>query len=164
MPVARGMAADHVLTTSADQFVSGQLVSDKLLLKRRGGANPYTFPTSSKGPTGDVGDKGAKGDTGAKGAKGLTGAVGPQGVPPTTIKVYAARIRIEGITPGVVKSQSVAFPAGRFSTPPSVMLTIQGANRAFASVSASGSTASCTVSVITESATMLDVHLIAMSK
>lgn len=51
MPVARGMDADHVLLkTSADQFVSGQLVSDKLVLKRRGGANPYKFPTSSKGP------------------------------------------------------------------------------------------------------------------
>ena len=163
MPVARGMAADNVLTKSADQFVSGQLVSDKLVLKRRGGTNPYTFPTSSKGPTGDVGDKGAKGNTGAIGAKGLTGATGAQGTPPP-IKVYAARIRIENITPGAVKSQSVTFPAGRFSTPPSVMLTIQGANKAFASVSASGSTASCIVSVITESTTMLDVHLIAMSK
>ena len=164
MPVARGMAADHVLTTSADQFVSGQLVSDKLVLKRRGGANPYTFPTSSKGPTGDVGDKGAKGDTGATGAKGLTGAVGPQGAPPTTIKAYAVRFRVEGITPGVVRSQSVILPTGRFSTPPSVMVTIQGANRAFASVSSGGSIAGCTVSVITETATMLDVHLIAMSK
>ena len=32
MGTARGMAASHVLTTSADQFVSGQLVSDKLVL------------------------------------------------------------------------------------------------------------------------------------
>ena len=163
MPVARGMAADNILTTSADQFVSGQLVSDKLVLNRRGGANPYTFPTSSKGLTGDVGDKGAKGDTGATGAKGPTGAPGAQGAPPTTVKMYAKRVRVEGITPGVVRSQSVIFPTGRFSTPPSVMVTIQGANRAFASVSSGGSIAGCTVSVITETATTVDVMLIAMS-
>ena len=163
MPVARGMAADHVLTTSADQFVSGQLVSDKLVLKRRGGANPYTFPTSSKGPTGDVGDKGAKGDTGATGAKGLTGAVGPQGSPPTTIKMYAARIAVEGITPNTVKTQVVTYPTGRFSSAPYVMLTVQGANKAFVSHSGSNGGTSCTISVITESATTLHVHLIAMS-
>ena len=163
MPVARGMAADHVLTTSADQFVSGQLVSDKLVLKRRGGANPYTFPTSSKGPTGDVGDKGAKGDTGATGAKGPTGAVGPQGAPPTTFKIYAEMVRVDNITPHTVKTQVVTFPAGRFSSAPYVMVTTGGANRAFVSHSASNGTTSCTIAVITESATMLDVHLIAMS-
>ena len=163
MPVARGMAADNILTTSADQFVSGELVSDKLVLKRRGGANPYTFPTSSKGPTGDVGDKGAKGDTGATGAKGLTGATGAQGTPPTTIKVYAARIRIENITPNTVKTQVVEYPTGRFSSTPHVMLTVQGSNKAFASHPASNGEISCTIAVITESATMLDVNLIAMS-
>ena len=162
MPVARGMAADHVLTTSADQFVSGELVSDKLVLKRRGGANPYTFPTSSKGPTGDVGDKGAKGDTGATGAKGLTGAVGPQGAPPTTVKIYAERVRVENITPNTVKTQVVTFPPGRFSSAPHVMVTTGGAVRAFASHSASNGGISCTIAVITESATVLDVHLIAM--
>ena len=163
MPVARGMAADHVLTTSADQFVSGQLVSDKLVLKRRGGANPYTFPTSSKGPTGDVGDKGAKGDTGATGAKGLTGAVGPQGAPPTTFKVYAERVWVYNITPHTVKTQVVTFPAGRFSSTPRVMVTTGGATRAFASHSASNGGISCTIAVITESATAIDVMLIAMS-
>lgn len=163
MPVARGMAADHVLTTSADQFVSGELVSDKLVLKRRGGANPYTFPTSSKGPTGDVGDKGAKGDTGAKGAKGLTGAPGAQGAPPTTVKMYAERVRVENITPNTVKTQVVTFPAGRFSSTPRVMVTIGGATRAFASHSASNGGISCTIAVITETATMIDVDMIAMS-
>ena len=163
MPVARGMAADHVLTTSADQFVSGQLVSDKLVLKRRGGANPYTFPTSSKGPTGDVGDKGAKGDTGATGAKGLTGPPGAQGAPPTTVKIYAKRVRVENITPNAVKTQVVTFPVGRFSSAPYVMLTVQGANNAFVSHSSSNGGISCTIAVITESATVLDVHLIAMS-
>ena len=163
MGTARGMAASHILTTSADQFVSGQLVSDKLVLKRRGGANPYTFPTSSKGPTGDVGDKGAKGDTGATGAKGLTGAVGPQGAPPTTVKMYAARVRVENITPNKVETQVVTFPVGRFSSAPYVMLTVQGANNAFVSRSGIGDGTSCTISVITESATIIDVHLIAMS-
>ena len=162
MPVARGMAADHVLTTSADQFVSGQLVSDKLVLKRRGGANPYTFPTSSKGPTGDVGDKGAKGDTGATGAKGLTGPPGAQGAPPTTVKIYAERVRVDNITPHTVKTQVVTFPVGRFSSAPYVMLTVQGANNAFVSHSGSNGGISCTIAVITESATVLDVHLIAM--
>ena len=161
MPVARGMAADNILTTSADQFVSGELVSDKLVLKRRGGANPYTFPTSSKGPAGDVGDKGAKGDTGATGAKGLTGATGPQGAPPTTIKMYAERVWVAGITPGVVKTKNVTFPAGRFLTPPSVMVTVGGATRAFASHSASNGEISCTIAVITETATVIDVMLIA---
>ena len=163
MPVARGMAADHVLTTSADQFVSGQLVSDKLVLKRRGGANPYTFPTSSKGPTGDVGDKGAKGDTGDTGAKGLTGPPGAQGAPPTTVKIYAKRVRVENITPNTVKTQDVTYPVGRFSSAPYVMLTVQGANNAFASHSSSNGGISCTIAVITESATMVDVMLIAMS-
>ena len=162
MPVARGMAADHVLTTSADQFVSGQLVSDKLVLKRRGGANPYTFPTSSKGPAGDVGDKGPKGDTGATGAKGLTGAPGAKGAPPTTVKMYAKRVRVENITPNTVKTQVVTFPAGRFSSTPRVMVTTGGATRAFASHSASNGGISCTIAVITESATVLDVNLIAM--
>lgn len=163
MPVARGMAADHVLTTSADQFVSGQLVSDKLVLKRRGGANPYKFPTSSKGPTGDVGDKGAKGDTGVKGAKGLTGPPGARGAPPTTVKIYAERVQVDNITPHTVKTQVVTFPAGRFSSTPSVVVTIVGATRAFASHSASNGGISCTIAVITESATMIDVMLIAMS-
>ena len=164
MPVARGMAADNILTTSADQFVSGQLVSDKLVLNRRGGANPYTFPTSSKGPTGDVGDKGAKGDTGATGAKGLTGATGPQGAPPTTIKMYAERVWVEGITPNTVKTQVVTYPVGRFSSAPQVvMVTVGGATRAFASHSASNGGISCTIAVITESATAIDVMLIAMS-
>ena len=164
MGTARGMAASHILTTSADQFVSGQLVSDKLVLKRRGGAKPYTFPTSSKGPTGDVGDKGAKGDTGATGAKGLTGAVGPQGAPPTTVKMYAERVLVENITPNTLKTQAVTFPVGRFSSAPYVMLTVQGANRAFVSHAATNGGTSCTIAVITESATMLQVHLIAMSK
>ena len=163
MPVARGMAADHVLTTSADQFVSGQLVSDKLVLKRRGGANPYTFPTSSKGPTGDVGDKGAKGDTGATGAKGLTGAPGAQGDPPTTVKMYAERVWVDNITPNTVKTQVVTYPVGRFSSAPYVMVSTGGATRAFASHSESNGGISCTIAVITETATMLDVHLIAMS-
>ena len=163
MPVARGMAADHVLKTSADQFVSGQLVSDKLVLKRRGGANPYKFPTSSKGPTGDVGDKGAKGDTGVKGAKGLTGPPGAQGAPPTTVKMYAERVWVDNITPHTVKTQVVTFPAGRFSSTPRVMVTTGGATRAFASHSASNGGISCTIAVITESATMIDVMLIAMS-
>ena len=165
MPVARGMAADHVLTTSADQFVSGQLVSDKLVLKRRGGANPYTFQTSSKGPTGDVGDKGAKGDTGATGAKGLTGPPGAQGAPPTTVKIYAERVLVENITPNAVKTQVVTYPVGRFSSAPNVvMVTTGGAVRAFASHSSSNGGISCTIAVITESATVLDVHLIAMSE
>ena len=163
MPVARGMAADNILTTSADQFVSGELVSDKLVLKRRGGANPYTFPTSSKGPAGDVGDKGAKGDTGATGAKGLTGPPGAQGAPPTTVKIYAKRVRVENITPNAVKTQVVTFPVGRFSSAPYVMLTVQGANNAFVSHSSGNGGISCTIAVITESATVLDVHLIAMS-
>ena len=163
MPVARGMAADHVLTTSADQFVSGQLVSDKLVLERRGGANPYTFPTSSRGPAGDVGDKGEKGDTGATGAKGLTGATGPQGAPPTTVKMYAERVWVDNITPNTVKTQVVTFPAGRFSSAPHVMVTTGGATRAFASHSASNGGISCTISVITESATTVDVMLIALS-
>ena len=163
MPVARGMAADHVLTTSADQFVSGQLVSDKLVLKRRGGANPYTFPTSSKGPTGDVGDTGEKGDTGVTGAKGLTGPPGAQGAPPTTVKIYAKRVLVEGITPNTVKTQVVTYPVGRFSSAPQVvMLTVGGAMRAFVSHSASNGTTSCTISVITETATKIDVHLIAI--
>ena len=164
MPVARGMAADNILTTSADQFVSGQLVSDKLVLNRRGGANPYTFPTSSKGPTGDVGDKGEKGDTGATGAKGLTGAPGAQGDPPTTVKMYAKRVWVEGITPNTVKTQVVTYPVGRFSSAPQVvMVTVGGATRAFVSHSASNGTTSCTIAVITESATTVDVMLIAMS-
>ena len=163
MPVARGMAADNILTTSADQFVSGQLVSDKLVLNRRGGANPYTFPTSSRGPTGDVGDKGAKGDTGATGAKGLTGATGPQGAPPTTIKMYAERVWVDNITPNTVKTQVVTFPPGRFSSAPRVMVTTGGATRAFASHSSSNGGISCTIAVITESVTKIDVMLIAMS-
>ena len=164
MPVARGMAADHVLTTSADQFVSGQLVSDKLVLERRGGANPYTFPTSSRGPTGDVGDKGAKGDTGATGAKGPTGAPGAQGAPPTTVKMYAERVRVENITPHTVKTQVVTYPVGRFSSAPQVvMVTVGGATRAFVSHSGSNGGTSCTIAVITETATMIDVMLIAMS-
>ena len=162
MPVARGMAADNILTTSADQFVSGELVSDKLVLKRRGGANPYTFPTSSKGPAGDVGNKGLKGDTGATGAKGLTGPPGAQGAPPTTVKIYAERVRVDNITPHTVKTQVVTFPVGRFSSAPYVMLTVQGANNAFVSHSGSNGGISCTIAVITESATVLDVHLIAM--
>ena len=163
MPVARGMAADHVLKTSADQFVSGQLVSDKLVLKRRGGANPYKFPTSSKGPTGDVGDKGAKGDTGVKGAKGLTGPPGARGAPPTTVKIYAKKVRVEGITPNTVKTQVVTYPVGRFSSAPQVvMVTVVGATRAFASHSESNGTTSCTIAVITETATVIDVMLIAM--
>ena len=164
MPVARGMAADNILTTSADQFVSGQLVSDKLVLNRRGGANPYTFPTSSKGPTGDVGDKGEKGDTGVTGAKGLTGAPGAQGAPPTTVKMYAERVLVDNITPNTVKTQVVTYPVGRFSSTPNVvMVTIGGATRAFASHSASNGVTSCTIAVITESATVVDVMLIAMS-
>ena len=163
MPVARGMAADHVLTTSADQFVSGQLVSDKLVLNRRGGTNPYTFPTSLKGQTGDVGDKGEKGDTGATGAKGLTGAPGAQGDPPTTVKMYAEIVRVDNITPNTVKTQVVTFPPGRFSSAPHVMVTTVGATRAFASHSASNGGISCTIAVITESATTVDVMLIAMS-
>ena len=163
MPVARGMAADNILTTSADQFVSGQLVSDKLVLNRRGGANPYTFPTPSKGPAGDVGDKGEKGDTGDTGAKGLTGAVGPQGAPPTTIKMYAERVWVDNITPNTVKTQVVTFPVGRFSSAPRVMLTTGGATRAFAAHSGSNGGISCTIAVITESATKIDVMLIAMS-
>ena len=164
MPVARGMAADNILTTSADQFVSGQLVSDKLVLNRRGGANPYTFPTSSKGPTGDVGDKGEKGDTGVTGAKGLTGAPGAQGAPPTTVKIYAKRVRVENITPNTVKTQVVTYPVGRFSSAPQVvMVTVGGATRAFASHSASNGTTSCTIAVIAETATKIDVMLIAMS-
>ena len=154
MPVARGMAADNILTTSADQFVSGQLVSDKLVLNRRGGTNPYTFPTSLKDQTGDVGDKGEKGDSVAPGA---------QGAPPTTVEVYAERVWVDNITPGVVKTKNVTFPAGRFLTPPSVMVTVGGATRAFASHSASNGGTSCTISVITETATKIDVMLIAMS-
>ena len=162
MPVARGMAADNVLTKSADQFVSGELVSDKLVLKRRGGTNPYTFPTSSKGPAGDVGDKGPKGDTGAPGAKGATGAPGAKGSPPP-IKVYATRILIENITPNTVKTQVVTYPTGRFSSTPHVMLTVQGANAAFVSHSSNNGVVSGTIAVITESATLLHVNLIAMS-
>ena len=154
MPVARGMAADNILTTSADQFVSGQLVSDKLVLNRRGGTNPYTFPTSLKSQTGDVGDKGEKGDTVAPGA---------QGAPPTTVEVYAERVWVDNITPHTVKTQVVTFPAGRFSSTPRVMVTTGGATRAFASHSASNGGISCTIAVITESATMIDVMLIAMS-
>ena len=146
MPVARGMAADNILTTSADQFVSGQLVSDKLVLNRRSGTNPYTFPTSLKGQTGDVGDTGAQGD------------------PQKTAKAYAKRILVEGITPGVVKTQNVTFPAGRFLMPPSVMVTVGGATKAFASHSASNGATSCTIAVLTETATTIDVHLIAMSE
>ena len=163
MPVARGMAADNILTTSADQFVSGQLVSDKLVLNRRGGANPYTFRTSSKGPTGDVGDKGEKGDAGAPGAKGPTGAPGAKGAPPTTVKMYAERVWVDNITPNTVKTQVVTFPAGRFSSTPRVMVTTGGATRAFASHSASNGGISCTIAVITEAATKIDVMLIAMS-
>ena len=163
MPVARGMAADNILTTSADQFVSGQLVSDNLVLNRRGGANPYTFPTSSKGPTGDVGDKGEKGDTGATGAKGPTGAPGAQGAPPTTVKMYAERVWVDNITPHTVKTQVVTFPVGRFSSAPYVMLTVAGANRAFASHAATNGGTSCTIAVITETATKIDVMLIAMT-
>ena len=164
MPVARGMAADNILTTSADQFVSGQLVSDKLVLKRRGGTNPYTFPTSLKGQTGDVGDKGEKGDTGATGAKGLTGATGPQGAPPTTVKMYAERVWVDNITPNTVKTQVVTFPVGRFSSAPNVvMVTVGGATRAFVSHSGSNGGTSCTIAVITETATVIDVMLIAMS-
>ena len=154
MPVARGMAADNILTTSADQFVSGQLVSDKLVLNRRGGTNPYTFPTSLKDQTGDVGDKGEKGDTVAPGA---------QGAPPTTVKMYAERVWVDNITPNTVKTQVVTFPPGRFSSAPHVMVTTGGAVRAFASHSASNGGISCTIAVITESATTVDVMLIAMS-
>ena len=162
MPVARGMAADNILTTSADQFVSGQLVSDKLVLNRRGGANPYTFPTSSKGPTGDVGDKGEKGDTVAPGA---------QGAPPTTVEVYAERVWVDNITPGVVETKFVTFPAGRFSMPPSVMVTVGGATKAFASyveinVGINGEINgefNGVICVITETATEIDVMLIAMT-
>ena len=163
MGTARGMAADHVLTTSADQFVSGQLVSDKLVLERRGGANPYTFPTSSRGPAGDVGDKGEKGDTGATGAKGLAGAPGAQGDPPTTVKMYAERVWVDNITPNTVKTQVVTFPVGRFSSAPYVMVTFQGSGRSLASHSASNGGISCTIAVITETATKIDVMLIAMS-
>ena len=154
MPVARGMAADNILTTSADQFVSGQLVSDKLVLNRRGGTNPYTFPTSLKGQTGDVGDKGEKGDTVAPGA---------QGAPPTTVEVYAERVWVDNITPGVVETKFVTFPAGRFSMPPSVMVTVGGATKAFASYTANNGGISCTIAVITETATEIDVMLIAMT-
>ena len=155
MPVARGMAADNILTTSADQFVSGQLVSDKLVLNRRGGANPYTFPTSSRGPTGDVGDKGEKGDPGP------TGDPGPW---PTTVKVYAERVWVDNITPNTVKTQVVTFPPGRFSYDPNVVLvTVGGATKAFASYTANNGGISCTIAVITETATKIDVMLIAMS-
>ena len=162
MPVARGMAADNILTTSADQFVSGQLVSDKLVLNRRGGTNPYTFPTSLKGQTGDVGDKGEKGDTGA------TGEPGPR---PTTVKVYAERVWVDNITPGVVENKFVTFPAGRFSMPPSVMVTVGGATKAFASyveinVGINGEINgefNGVICVITETATEIDVMLIAMT-
>ena len=155
MPVARGMAADNILTTSADQFVSGQLVSDKLVLNRRGGANPYTFPTSLKGQTGDVGDKGEKGDPGP------TGDPGPR---PTMVKVYAERVWVDNITPNTVKTQVVTFPPGRFSVDPNVVLvTVGGATRAFASYNANDGGNSCTIAVITETATKIDVHLIAMS-
>ena len=154
MPVARGMAADNILTTSADQFVSGQLVSDKLVLNRRGGTNPYTFPTSLKSQTGDVGDKGEKGDTVAPGA---------QGAPPTTVEVYAERVWVDNITPGVVETQFVTFPAGRFSTPPSVMVTVGGATKAFASYVEMYSETGGVICVITETATEIDVMLIAMT-
>ena len=164
MPVARGMAADNILTTSADQFVSGQLVSDKLVLNRRGGANPYTFPTSPKGQTGDVGDKGEKGDTGATGAKGLTGAPGAQGDPPTTVKVYAERVWVDNITPNTVKTQVVTFPPGRFSYDPNVVLvTVGGATKAFASYVEFYSETGGVICVITETATKIDVMLIAMT-
>ena len=145
MPVARGMAADNILTTSADQFVSGQLVSDKLVLNRRSGTNPYTFPTSLKGQTGDVGDTGAQGD------------------PQKTAKAYAKRILVEGITPGVVKTQNVTFPAGRFLMPPSVMVTVGGATKAFASYVEMYSETGGLICVITETATKIDVMLIAMT-
>ena len=162
MPVARGMAADNILTTSADQFVSGELVSDKLVLKRRGGANPYTFPTSSKGPAGDVGDKGPKGDTGATGAKGPTGAPGAKGAPPTMVEMYAERVWVDNITPNTVKTQVVTFPPGRFSYDPNVVLvTVGGATKAFASYTANNGGISCTIAVITETATGIDVMLIA---
>ena len=162
MPVARGMAADNVLTTSADQFVSGQLVSDKLVLNRRGGTNPYTFPTSLKGQTGDVGDKGPEGDTEAPGA---------QGAPPTTVEIYAERVWVDNITPGVVETKFVTFPAGRFSRPPSVMVTVGGATKAFASyvefnVGINGEfngEFNGVICVITETATKIDVMLIAMT-
>ena len=162
MPVARGMAADNILTTSADQFVSGQLVSDKLVLNRRGGTNPYTFPTSLKDQPGDVGDKGEKGDTVAPGA---------QGAPPTTVEVYAERVWVDNITPGVVKTKFVTFPAGRFSMPPSVMVTVGGATKAFASyveinVGINGEINgefNGVICVITETATKIDVMLIAMT-
>ena len=155
MPVARGMAADNILTTSADQFVSGQLVSDKLVLNRRGGANPYTFPTSLKSQTGDVGDKGEKGDTVAPGA---------QGAPPTTVEVYAERVWVDNITPNTVKTQVVTYPVGRFSSAPNVvMVTVGGATKAFASYTANNGGISCTIAVITETATKIDVMLIAMS-
>ena len=162
MPVARGMAADNILTTSADQFVSGQLVSDKLVLNRRGGTNPYTFPTSLKDQTGDVGDKGEKGDTVAPGA---------QGAPPTTVEVYAERVWVDNITPGVVETKFVTFPAGRFSMPPSVMVTVGGATKAFASyveinVGINGEfngEFNGVICVITETATEIDVMLIAMT-
>ena len=156
MPVARGMAADNILTTSADQFVSGQLVSDKLVLNRRGGTNPYTFPTSLKDQAGDVGDKGEKGDSVAPGA---------QGAPPTTVEVYAERVWVDNITPNTVKTQVVTFPPGRFSYDPNVVLvTVGGATKAFASHSASNGATSCTIAVLTETATTIDVHLIAMSE
>ena len=155
MPVARGMAADNILTTSADQFVSGQLVSDKLVLNRRGGTNPYTFPTSLKDQAGDVGDKGEKGDTVAPGA---------QGAPPTTVEVYAERVWVDNITPNTVKTQVVTFPPGRFSYDPNVVLvTVGGATKAFASYTANNGGISCTIAVITETATKIDVMLIAMS-
>ena len=155
MPVARGMAADNILTTSADQFVSGQLVSDKLVLNRRGGTNPYTFPTSLKGQTGDVGDKGEKGDPGP------TGDPGPR---PTMVKVYAERVLVDNITPNTVKTQVVTFPPGRFSFDPNVVLvTVGGATRAFASYTANDGGNSCAIAVITETATKIDVMLIAMS-
>ena len=162
MPVARGMAADNILTTSADQFVSGQLVSDKLVLNRRGGTNPYTFPTSLKDQTGDVGDKGEKGDSVAPGA---------QGAPPTTVEVYAERVWVDNITPGVVETKFVTFPAGRFSMPPSVMVTVGGATKAFASyveinVGINGEINgefNGVICVITETATEIDVMLIAMT-
>ena len=162
MPVARGMAADNILTTSADQFVSGQLVSDKLVLNRRGGTNPYTFPTSLKDHPGDVGDKGEKGDSVAPGA---------QGAPPTTVEVCAERVWVDNITPGVVKTKFVTFPAGRFSMPPSVMVTVGGATKAFASyveinVGINGEINgefNGVICVITETATEIDVMLIAMT-
>ncbi len=154
MPVARGMAADNILTTSADQFVSGQLVSDKLVLNRRGGTNPYTFPTSLKDQTGDVGDKGEKGDSVAPGA---------QGAPPTTVEVYAERVWVDNITPGVVETKFVTFPAGRFSMPPSVMVTVGGATKAFASYVEFYDETGGLICVITETATKIDVMLIAMT-